>query len=84
MASTLQSEGLPSRPRLEPGPFVLRTLLHDVPLSADGDEEDIKINCVDYWGMHALAPIDAPAPAAIVRALRFPSLPLTRLPCLLP
>ncbi|KLU91479.1 hypothetical protein MAPG_09998, partial [Magnaporthiopsis poae ATCC 64411] len=49
MASTSQSEGLPSRPRLEPGPFVLRTLLHDVPLSADGDEEDIKINCVDYW-----------------------------------
>ncbi|EJT71586.1 hypothetical protein GGTG_10841 [Gaeumannomyces tritici R3-111a-1] len=49
MASTSQSEGLPSKPRLEPGPFVLRTLLHDVPLSADGDEEDIRINCVDYW-----------------------------------
>ncbi|KAK3940790.1 transforming growth factor-beta receptor-associated protein 1 [Diplogelasinospora grovesii] len=32
----------------EAGPFVLRTLLHDVPLSADGGDEDIKINCVDY------------------------------------
>ncbi|KAK0727381.1 hypothetical protein B0T26DRAFT_765273 [Lasiosphaeria miniovina] len=30
------------------GPFVLRQLLHDVPLSADGANEDIKINCVDY------------------------------------
>lgn len=35
---------------LERGPFVLRSLLDNVPLSADGTEEDIHINCVDYYG----------------------------------
>ncbi|KAH6840977.1 hypothetical protein B0I37DRAFT_399927 [Chaetomium sp. MPI-CAGE-AT-0009] len=30
-------------------PYTLRPLLHDVPLSADGSDEDIKINCVDYY-----------------------------------
>ncbi|GAB1314882.1 TGF beta receptor associated 1 [Madurella fahalii] len=30
------------------GPFGLRPLLHDVPLSTDGKNEDVKINCVDY------------------------------------
>ena len=39
-----------SQTAAEPGPFVLRTLLQDVPLSADGGNEDIKINCVDYLG----------------------------------
>lgn len=34
----------------EDGPFVLRSLLGDVPLSADGSQHDIKINCVDYLG----------------------------------
>lgn len=32
------------------GPFVLRTLLEDVPLSADGVDEGTKINCVEYLG----------------------------------
>ncbi|KAH6889983.1 hypothetical protein B0T10DRAFT_440510 [Thelonectria olida] len=32
----------------EDGPYVLRSLLDDVPLSADGTQDDIKINCVDY------------------------------------
>jgi vacuolar protein sorting-associated protein 3 len=34
----------------EDGPFVLRTLMDDVPLSGDGDKEDTKINCVEYLG----------------------------------
>lgn len=34
------------------GPFVLRTLLDHVPLSEDGADDDIKINCVDYLGEH--------------------------------
>lgn len=34
---------------LAPGPFVLRSLLDDIPLSADGTDDDIKINCVDYY-----------------------------------
>ncbi|KAK0635687.1 hypothetical protein B0T17DRAFT_503193 [Bombardia bombarda] len=31
------------------GPYVLRSLLQDVPLSADGTNDDIKINCVEYY-----------------------------------
>ncbi|KAK0739688.1 hypothetical protein B0T21DRAFT_329770 [Apiosordaria backusii] len=30
------------------GPFDLRPLLHGVPLSENGDDEDIQINCVEY------------------------------------
>ena len=33
------------------GPFVIKRLLEDVPLSADGSEDDIVINCVEYFGM---------------------------------
>ena len=40
----------PNRAALEAGPYVLRTLLKDVPLSADGANDDVKINCVDYLG----------------------------------
>ncbi|KAK4044839.1 hypothetical protein C8A01DRAFT_42449 [Parachaetomium inaequale] len=29
-------------------PYTLRPLLHGVPLSADGGDDDVKINCVDY------------------------------------
>lgn len=38
---------------LQDGPFVLRPLLDDVPLSEDGQNADIKITCVDYLGMRA-------------------------------
>ncbi|KAI1813560.1 hypothetical protein GGS20DRAFT_553045 [Poronia punctata] len=31
------------------GPYVLRTLFSDVPLSEDGSRDDIKINCVEYF-----------------------------------
>lgn len=34
------------------GPFVLRTLLENVPLSADGADEGTKINCVEYLGRY--------------------------------
>ncbi|TLS25415.1 hypothetical protein PpBr36_07229 [Pyricularia pennisetigena] len=50
MAAKILGEGATlTKPPLEAGPFVLRSLLHDVPLSADGGEERIRINCVDYW-----------------------------------
>lgn len=40
---------------LETGPFVLRTLLKDVPLSGDGaKDDDVKINCVEYLGAYQL------------------------------
>jgi hypothetical protein len=38
----------------ETGPFVLRSLLEDLPLSADGDREDIEINCVEFLGIYLL------------------------------
>lgn len=49
-----QDQAAPRKKRreaLESGPFVLRSLLEDVPLSADGDGEGIVINCVEFWGM---------------------------------
>jgi hypothetical protein len=39
-------------PTPETGPFVLRTLLTDVPLSADGDGLNIQITCVEYLGRY--------------------------------
>ena len=38
-------------PAAETGPYVLRTLLQDIPLSADGNGDDIEINCVEFLGM---------------------------------
>jgi hypothetical protein len=43
------------------GPFVLRSLLEDVPLSAEGNRDDIRINCVEFLGKDLcslLVPID--------------------------
>ncbi|UNI24441.1 hypothetical protein JDV02_010184 [Purpureocillium takamizusanense] len=37
------------KPHREDGPYVLRPLLDNVPLSADGPQDDIKINCVEYY-----------------------------------
>ncbi|OWP03372.1 hypothetical protein B2J93_7390 [Marssonina coronariae] len=44
------SEETAKRRRLgaETGPFVLRLLLEDLPLSAEGDRADININCVEF------------------------------------
>lgn len=56
MASDVQdAKKLPRKPptysNLETGPYVLRTLLKDVPLPPDGgNDDDIKINCVEYLG----------------------------------
>jgi hypothetical protein len=38
------------RPAAEEGPFVLRSLLADLPLSAEGDRVDVEINCVEFLG----------------------------------
>ncbi|TAQ85679.1 hypothetical protein B7494_g5991 [Chlorociboria aeruginascens] len=37
----------------ETGPYVLRSLLEDLPLSADGDRDDIEITCVEFLGTSA-------------------------------
>ncbi|RYO78116.1 hypothetical protein DL766_009861 [Monosporascus sp. MC13-8B] len=42
------SRGGEIRPKKGAGPFVLRPLFTNVPLSADGTTDDIKINCVEY------------------------------------
>lgn len=39
-----------TQPTAGTGPFVLRALLEDLPLSADGDRDDIEINCVEFLG----------------------------------
>ena len=46
----LQSSRKRKRADAETGPFVLRSLLEDLPLSAEGDRDDIEINCVEFLG----------------------------------
>ncbi|KAK4104812.1 hypothetical protein N658DRAFT_464689 [Parathielavia hyrcaniae] len=69
-------------------PYALRALLHDVPLSADGNNEEVKINCVDYYDgnlyvgtsaselLHFFRippdPSDPGAPATFILASRLP------------
>ena len=36
----------------ETGPYVFRSLFDDVPLSADGDRDDIEISCVEFLGTY--------------------------------
>jgi vacuolar protein sorting-associated protein 3 len=47
MTSSAHGQGQP--PQRDDGPYVLKPLLDDVPLSADGSQSDVKINCVDYY-----------------------------------
>lgn len=54
--SSLQMSGLDdgSRKRRklsppEPGPYVLREILADIPLKADGEQGDVSITCVEFW-----------------------------------
>lgn len=53
MASDSQSERR-SLKEWGAGPFILRSLFADVPLSEDGTQDDIKINCVEYLGAHCI------------------------------
>ncbi|RCI14039.1 hypothetical protein L249_8193 [Ophiocordyceps polyrhachis-furcata BCC 54312] len=39
-----------ARTRREDGPYVLRPLLDDVPLSADGSQGHVEIKCIEYLG----------------------------------
>lgn len=51
VASDPQSDKHPLK-QFGTGPFVLRTLFADVPLSEDGTRDDIKVNCVEYLDSH--------------------------------
>ncbi|KAG5981154.1 hypothetical protein E4U55_003241 [Claviceps digitariae] len=43
------SAGLEEQSGDEAGPYILRPLLEEVPLSADGHQSNAKINCVEYY-----------------------------------
>lgn len=49
-SSEAEDTSLKDRIPPETGPFVLRSLLQDLPLSAEGDRDDIEINCVEFLG----------------------------------
>jgi hypothetical protein len=51
----------------ETGPFVLRTLLEDLPLSAEGNGDGIEINCVEFLGMHNAAGLSSLQNARVVK-----------------
>jgi hypothetical protein len=40
--------------RLETGSYVLRDIIRNVALSTDGEESDVRITCVELWGMHLM------------------------------
>ena len=33
------------------GSYVLKPLLDNIPLSADGNDEGIEVTCVEFWGI---------------------------------
>lgn len=52
MSSNEQHVGKSHALQLAQGPYILRDLIKDVPLSTDEDEkgaEDASITCVEYW-----------------------------------
>ncbi len=57
----------------ETGPFVLQSLLEDVPLSAEGDNEDIEINCVEFLGEKASCMATASLPEPLFHPLICPA-----------
>ncbi|KAH4027751.1 hypothetical protein HBH64_074450 [Parastagonospora nodorum] len=49
MAEAAPQSQLTPRPPPQDGPFILRKLVSDLPLSADGDAADVRITCVEVW-----------------------------------
>ncbi|KAF2827995.1 TGF beta receptor associated protein-like protein 1 [Ophiobolus disseminans] len=49
MAEAADHAQLTMRPPPQDGPYILRKLVSDLPLSADGDAEDVRITCVEVW-----------------------------------
>lgn len=39
---------------LQTGPYILRDLLTSVPLSEDGEGDDTKITCVEFWSEYSV------------------------------
>jgi hypothetical protein len=53
MAEAAPQSQLTPRPPPQDGPFLLRKLVSDLPLSADGDAPDVRITCVEVWSRSA-------------------------------
>ncbi|KAH8728189.1 hypothetical protein GQ44DRAFT_647680 [Phaeosphaeriaceae sp. PMI808] len=49
MAEAASPSQLTLRPPPQDGPFILRKLVSDLPLSADGDASGVRITCVEVW-----------------------------------
>ncbi|KAH7389919.1 hypothetical protein BKA66DRAFT_526746 [Pyrenochaeta sp. MPI-SDFR-AT-0127] len=49
MAEAASQTQLTTRPPPQDGPYILRKLVSDLPLSADGDSADARITCVEVW-----------------------------------
>lgn len=62
------STELQRSPAPETGPYVLRSLLEDVPLSADGDRDDIDITCVEFLGVCNISIIVPPVVHLLTRS----------------
>ncbi|KKY15838.1 putative tgf beta receptor associated protein 1 [Diplodia seriata] len=49
----MQATASPTSPRsgnhIQTGSYTLRKLLSDIPLSADGNDQDVRITCVEFW-----------------------------------
>lgn len=43
------------KPSASTGPYILRPLVEEVPLSAEEDGTDIQINCVELWGQSTMS-----------------------------
>lgn len=54
MAEAAHQSQLTTRPPPQDGPYILRKLVSDLPLSADGDSADVRITCVEVWSMYGL------------------------------
>lgn len=62
-------EALRRRESPETGPYVLRTLLQELPLSAEGNRDHIEINCVEVLGTFIGPELQcrAPLPSLVVK-----------------
>ena len=51
MEATQSSAEASTNNNANDGAYVLRDLIRDVPLSADGEDKDVYITCVETWGV---------------------------------
>lgn len=52
--ATSQSQSVRRKPP-QHGPYILRKLVANLPLSADGDSADVRITCVEVWSMYLVS-----------------------------